>query len=35
MNCKKDEVQKLMEKLSIKMSPEEKDLEAKPLLKVR
>jgi len=33
MNCKKDEVQKLMEKLSIKMSPEEKDLEAKPLLK--
>ncbi|GMT00612.1 hypothetical protein PENTCL1PPCAC_22786, partial [Pristionchus entomophagus] len=34
MNIKKDEVNKLVEKLGIKLSHEEQDLEGKPLMKV-
>jgi elongation factor 2 len=34
MQCKKDEVAKLIEKLQIKLPTEEKDLEGKPLMKV-
>lgn len=34
MNFKKEEIPKLLEKLEIKLSNEEKDLEGKPLLKV-
>jgi len=33
MNVKKDETTKLLEKLAIKLSPEERSLESKPLLK--
>jgi len=33
MNVKKDETEKLIEKLAIKLAPEEKDLESKQLLK--
>jgi elongation factor 2 len=34
MNFKKDEVQKLLEKLEIKLTADEKELEGKPLLKI-
>lgn len=34
MNIKKDETVKLLERLNIKLTPEEKDLEGKPLMKV-
>lgn len=34
MNVKKEETTKLLDKLNIKLTAEERDLEAKPLLKV-
>ena len=35
MHVKKDETAKLLEKLQIKLPAEERDLEGKPLMKVR
>ena len=35
MQVKKDDIAKLLEKLQIKLPPEERDLEGKPLMKVR
>lgn len=35
MNVKKDETAKLLDKLGVKLAPDEKDLEGKPLMKVR
>lgn len=35
MNFKKEEIEKLIEKLNIKLDAEDKEKEGKPLLKVR